>query len=166
MRLWTTHQASVANYVHALVRDRPAAEDVLQETALLAFRKFPEYDAQRPFVAWVLGIARFKVMGLRRDAIRNRLVLDNEAMETFTEEWAQQSEGRAERVEALNDCIGQLANHARDVVRLRYFDNRTAEEIAGKLGANSGTIRVTLQRIRAQLRECIERKMRAEGGMA
>ena len=70
MRLWTTHQASVANYVHALVRDRPAAQDVLQETALLAFRKFPEYDAERPFVAWTLGIARFKVMGLCRDAAR------------------------------------------------------------------------------------------------
>lgn len=165
IRLWTAHQPSVANYVHALVRDRSAAEDLLQETALLAFRKFAEYDGQRPFVAWALGIARFKVMGLRRDAARNRLVFDDEALETFTDAWAQQSQGRSERVETLEDCIGQLASHAQVVVKLRYFEDRTAEQIAEKLGANGGSIRVTLQRIRTQLRECIERKMRLEGGM-
>ena len=166
MRLWTTHQAAVANYVHALVRERSAAEDVLQETALQAFRKFAEYDAQRPFVAWALGIARFKIMGLRRDAARDRLVLDDEALESFTEEWAQQSQGRSERVEALDDCLGKLAGHAQDVVKLRYFEDRTAEQIAKTLGANSGSIRVTLQRIRTQLRECIERKLQTEGGVA
>ena len=166
MRLWTGHQASVANYVHALVRDRSTAEDLLQEIALLAFRKFSEYDVQRPFVAWVLGIARFKIMGLRRDAARNRLVFDDKALETFTEQWAQQSLGRPERVEALDECLDQLANHAQNVVKLRYFEDLTAEQMAEKLGANSGSIRVTLQRIRTQLRECIERKMRLEGGMA
>jgi DNA-directed RNA polymerase specialized sigma24 family protein len=48
MRLWTSVQPAVANYVHALVRDHGVAEDVLQETALVLFRKFPEYDGARP----------------------------------------------------------------------------------------------------------------------
>jgi RNA polymerase sigma-70 factor (ECF subfamily) len=159
-RLWTSHQSSVANYVHALVRDRSAAEDVLQETALLIFRRFEEYDAMRPFVAWALGIARCKVMGLRRDAARSRLVFDEEALLRFTESWAEQSVGQSERGAALENCIDKLADHARRVVRLRYFDDLTADQIAAKTGGSGPVIRVTLQRIREQLRDCVERQIR------
>jgi RNA polymerase sigma-70 factor (ECF subfamily) len=97
-------------------------------------------------------------------SIAGRLVFDGEALETFTAEWAHQSQGRAERVEALDECLGQLASHPKKVMRMRYFGDRTAEQIAEKLGSNGGSIRVTLQRIRTQLRECIERKMQPEGG--
>lgn len=165
MRLWTAHQPAVANYVHALVRDRAAAEDMLQETALLIFRRFAEYDAQRPFVAWALGIARFKVMGLRRDAARSLLLFDEETLAHFTETWAEQSAGQSERRAALESCIDKLADHARRVVRLRYFEDLSAEQIARKLGGNGAAIRVTLQRIRTQLRDCIKRKIRLEGEM-
>ena len=163
MRLWTTTQPSVANYIHALVRDRTAAEDLLQETALLIFRRFAEYDEQRPFLAWALGIARFKVMGLRRDAARSLLVFDDDALEQFTESWAEQTIGKSERGAALESCIDRLAGHAQRVVRLRYFEDLNAEQIAGKLGGNGATVRVALQRIRAQLRDCIERQIRLEG---
>ena len=162
MRLWTTHQPSVAKYLHALVRDRGAAEDLLQETALVMFRRFAEYDAARSFVAWALGIARFKVMGLRRDAARSRLVFDDEALEQFTESWVEQTPGLSERGAALETCIDRLADHARQMVRLRYFEDLNAEQIADKLGGNGAAVRVALQRIRAQLRECVERKVQTQ----
>lgn len=165
MRLWTASQAPVANYLHALVRDRPTAEDLLQETALVLFRRFAEYDEKRPFLAWALGIARFKVMGLQRDAARSRLVFDDEALERFTETWAEQSAGPSGRGAALESCIETLADHAQRVVRLRYYDDLTADQIGEKLGGNGASIRVTLQRIRAQLRDCIERRSRLEGGL-
>jgi hypothetical protein len=44
-----------------------------------------------------LGIARFKVMGLRRDTVRSRLVFDEEALLRFTESWAEQTVGQSER---------------------------------------------------------------------
>jgi RNA polymerase sigma-70 factor, ECF subfamily len=163
MRLWTSSQPSVAAYIHSLVRDRAAAEDLLQETALLLFQRFAEYDETRPFVAWALGFARFKVMGLRRDAGRSLLVFDDEALENFTETWAEETDGMTDRGAALEGCIGQLADKARRIVRLRYFEGLSAVQIAAKLGGNQGAIRVALQRIREQLRECVERNLRTEG---
>ena len=68
MRLWTAAQPAVSGYVRSLVRDRAVADEVLQETSLVLFRRFEEYDEQRPFVAWALGIARFQVLSLNRDA--------------------------------------------------------------------------------------------------
>ena len=49
------------------------------------------------------------------------------------------------------------------MVRLRYYDELTAEEIARQIGGTGAAVRVTLQRIRQQLRECVERQLRAEG---
>ena len=85
MRLWTAAQPAVSGFVRALVRDRSVADEVLQETSLVLFRRFDEYDEQRPFVAWALGIAKFQVLSLNRDAARSRVSFDTDLLARFTE---------------------------------------------------------------------------------
>jgi DNA-directed RNA polymerase specialized sigma24 family protein len=48
------------------------------------------------------------------------------------------------------------------MVRWRYVEELSSEEIGGLLGTKSAAVRVALQRIREQLRACIERQMRLE----
>lgn len=60
MWLWTESQQAVANYIPATVRDPATAEDLAPETALVLFRRFGEYDGERPFLAWALGVAQFQ----------------------------------------------------------------------------------------------------------
>ena len=162
MRLWTSAQPAVGNYIHALVRDHAVAKDVMQETALVIFRRFADYDGDRPFVAWALGIARFQVMGMQRDASRSLVIFDDDALAKFTDSWAELAPKVADRSVALQSCIGKLAAHARRLVQLRYFEDLNAEQIAQRLGGNGPAVRVALQRIREQLRSCIERR---EGGV-
>ena len=166
MRLWTSAQPAVANYVHALVRDRGAAQDVLQETALVIFRRFLEYDGQRPFLAWALGIARFQVMGLQRDAARSRVAFDDELLAQFTDTWAELAPAMSDRGAALQACLDRLAAHARRLVQLRYFKDLTAEQIATRVGGNGPAVRVTLQRIREQLRTCVDRQLEIQEGQS
>ena len=163
MRLWTAAQPVVSGCVRSLVRDRAAADEVLQETSLVLFRRFDEYDEQRPFVAWALGIARFQVLSLKRDAARSRVSFDTDLLARFTETWAELAPGASDRSLFLQDCIQRLAARARQMVRLRYYDEMTAEEIARQIGGTGAAARVALQRIRHQLRECVERQLRAEG---
>ena len=65
-RRWTEAQPIVAGYISAVVPDFQEAEDLLQDVAVILLRKFPEYDAQRPFVAWAIGIAKREVLVARR----------------------------------------------------------------------------------------------------
>ena len=164
MRLWATAQPAVANYVHALVRDHGAAKDILQETALVSFRRFAEYDETRPFVAWALGIARFKILGLRRDEKRHSIMFDDELLSRFTDSWTDLALEVSDRGVALQSCIERLSAHARRLVRWRYFEGLNAEQIAARLGNNGSAVRVALQRIRDQLRTCIERHEHLERG--
>jgi len=139
------------------------ADEVLQETSLVLFRRFDEYDEQRPFVAWALGVARFQVLSLNRDAARSRVAFDTELLVRFTETWGELAPGASDRSLFLQDCIQRLAARARQMVRLRYYDELTAEEIARQIGGTGAAVRVALQRIRQQLRECVERQLREEG---
>ena len=163
MRLWTDAQPAVANYVHALMRDHTAAKDVLQETALVVFRKFGEYDGERPFVAWALGMAKFQVMGWHRDHGRSRLVFDEAVVEGITAQWAELAPSVSDREVALQTCMEKLTARARQMVRWRYYEDQTAEQIGKRLQTPGPTVRVTLQRIREQLRDCVERQTEMKG---
>jgi RNA polymerase sigma-70 factor, ECF subfamily len=165
MRLWTDSQPAVGNYVQALLRDSDKARDVLQNTALVLFRRFAEYDGTRPFVAWALGIARFQVMGMHRDAARSLVVFDDQVLEKFTKAWAEMAPAMSDRSAALESCIARLAAHARRLVQLRYFEELNAEQIAQRLGGSSAAVRVALQRIREQLRVCINQQAQQEGDL-
>jgi RNA polymerase sigma-70 factor, ECF subfamily len=163
MRLWAEAQPAVAAFVHAVVRDSAAAKDLAQETALVLFRRFGEYDGQRPFVAWALGVAKFQVLGFRRDEARSFVTFDTELFDKFTELWAEAAPAVDRRAEALQTCLERLAGRARQVVRLRYFEGLTAEEIGRQTGSNGAAIRMLLQRVREQLRQCIQKQASGEG---
>ena len=160
MRLWTDAQPAVVNYLHAMVRDPVVAKDLVQETALVLFRRFGDYDGQRPFLAWALGVAKMQVLGLHRDGARSFVTFDTELFEKFTEGWAEVAPTASEQSAALEVCLERLPARPRQMVRLRYFDEMNSEEIAQRLGAKSAAVRVALQRIREQLRVCIEQQMR------
>ena len=162
MRLWTDAQPAVVNYLHAMVRDPAMAKDLVQETAMVLFRRFGDYDGQRPFLGWALGVAKFQVLGLHRDGARSFITFDTELFEKFTEVWADTAPTASEQSAALEVCLERLPARPRQMVRWRYFEELSSEEIAGLLGTKSAAVRVALQRIREQLRVCIERQMGPE----
>jgi RNA polymerase sigma-70 factor (ECF subfamily) len=162
MRLWTESQQAVVNYIHATVRDPAAAKDLAQETALVLFRRFSEYDGQRPFLAWALGVAKLQVLGFRRDEVRSLVCFDTELFDRFTEMWAETAAAASERSSALEVCLERLPARPRQMVRLRYFEELSSEEIGRRIGSKSAAVRVALQRIRERLRACVEQQLRTE----
>lgn len=160
LRLWAGSQPAVVQYIHATVRDVSAAKDLSQETALMLFRRFAEYDERRPFLAWALGVARFMVRGFHRDAARSRVWFDTELLDQFTELWAEAAAVAPDRAAALEDCIERLPESPRQMVRLRYFDQLNSMEIAERIGTSGAAVRMALQRIRDQLRNCIEQQLK------
>jgi RNA polymerase sigma-70 factor (ECF subfamily) len=162
--LWTDVQLAVDHYIHALVRDPAAARDLVQETALVLLRRFPEYDRSRPFLNWALGVAKFQVLGFQRDSAGSFVTFDTDLLDKFTEVWEELSPAAAVQSSALEVCVDRLPSRSRQLVRLRYVEELDASTIGQRLGVNSSAVRVSLQRIREQLRDCIERRLKTEGG--
>nr|MBX2852376.1 hypothetical protein [Phycisphaeraceae bacterium] len=82
--LWGRAQHSVSAYVHAAVRNHHDAEDVVQATVAYIAHHFDEYDPERPFQAWAIGIARYRILDHRNKNRRQPLLLGDDALESLT----------------------------------------------------------------------------------
>jgi RNA polymerase sigma-70 factor (ECF subfamily) len=163
-KLWSDAQPAVAGFVRGMVSDRAAVDDVLQEVALALYTGFAGYDPARPFVAWALGVARHKVHDRWRAAARSRQVAHDpellEALAEVSEEMADELDGHRR---ALQECLTQVEGRPWDLLQLHYVQGHQPREIAEKLGLESGHVRVLLNRVRAALKQCVERRLLGGG---
>lgn len=161
-QLWTLAQPTVACFVHTGIRDRGQAEDLLQEIAMTLLRKFADFDPSKPFLPWAMGVAKFAILGSKRDSARSRLVFDEALLERISSTFLEIAPAMREEEAHLDHCLTRLAPEARRMVRLRYYDLLDSGEIARLLGKSEVAIRVGLLRIREQLRKCIESQLQLE----
>ena len=62
----------VRSFIHARVQNATDAEDLAQETFIAAFRGLSKFQIGQPFEAWLIGIARHRVLGHFRSAGRRQ----------------------------------------------------------------------------------------------
>jgi len=161
-RHWTEAQPIVAGYINAVVPDFQEAEDLLQEVAVILLRKFPEYDAQRPFVAWAIGMAKREVLASRRSHARSLLCYQADLQERVSEVFEELAPELEERARALRECLRTVRGRAGELLLLRYEESLKPKAIAARVGMAVVAVRVMLSRTRAALRECIERKLKLQ----
>lgn len=164
-RLWTLAQPVVSAFVGSVVRDFAARDDVLQETAVAVIEAFDRYDPERPFVAWAMGIAQNQVRLYFRRLHRDRLVFDDELLVQLAAAFEETSRAEAQPLGHLRGCLDQLEGRSRELCDLRYGRDLKPAAIASALGMSANAVAKALQRIRDQLRACIERKSALEGGL-
>lgn len=152
---------SLISFLRASVTES-AADDLFQETMLVAWRKINEYDRSRPFGAWLRGIAKRIVLAHFRKAGRGVAMSDELLLDHLDQRMAQidhqPGDTLDEKITALRDCIEHLAPLYREPIALHYQHHRTTEWIANHLSTTKDAVQKQLQRARIQLAECLERK--------
>jgi RNA polymerase sigma-70 factor (ECF subfamily) len=154
-------QAELLRYIFALVRNGEDAQDIFQQTCLVLWEKFDEFDPARNFLAWACGIARFKV--------RKYFTLHRRKQVPFSDEFAERmaqiqvvanSREVGDRQSALPGCIEKLPQPQRELLMLCYGEHQRIVDVAARLGRSAGGVRHSLQSIREKLMECIDRVVR------
>ena len=119
-------------YIRTFTRDAQIAEDLFQETMLIAWRKFDEFDSRQSLSAWLRGIAKNLIRNAWRKQSNDKLVFDEStehfARNTIHAVEMQGSDTWLERLSALSDCISSLPARSRELLLDRYADKRTAEQ--------------------------------------
>jgi RNA polymerase sigma-70 factor (ECF subfamily) len=153
-------QARLFGYIHSLVRDLNDADDLFQQTTLILWRKFDEFDRQRSFFSWACGIARLEVANFVRARGRQRLVFSDDLSLLLIEAQEEMSRNEVEdRREALTRCIEKLRSQDRDLLTECYSDEDGVQSAALRRGRYPQSVFNSLRRIRRTLLECITRTL-------
>src|SRR5262245_22470731 len=92
-RLWTESQPIVAAYIFSLMPDSHRADDVMQTVAVALLKRFEAYDQARPFLPWVLGIAKKEVLKSRRAIMSDRHLFCDSLADQLKAAYLDESEG-------------------------------------------------------------------------
>ncbi|MBI1374320.1 MAG: sigma-70 family RNA polymerase sigma factor [Phycisphaera sp.] len=163
--LFTGHEARVHAYILALLPNWADAEEVLQETNAVLWRKFDEFESGGNYFAWACRIARYEVMNFRRKRQREPLRFSNEFVDAVADEAVEMAAEMDAQQKALSGCIDKLAERDRDLVRRRYTEGATTKAVAAQVGRSAEGVYKAMARIRAALLRCVEHSL-AEGGPA
>ena len=84
LRLFTANDAAIRAFVRSLVPTRQDAEDVMQEIAVVLWRKFSELPDD-DFRRWAFGVARYEILAWRRDKARDRHLFGDDTLDLLAE---------------------------------------------------------------------------------
>lgn len=161
-QLLATCQRKVFLYVLGLVHHAADAEEILQDTNLVLWRKFDRYQAGTAFDRWACRIAYFEVLKFREKKGRSQQLFSTEFIESLATETENTLEGLDGRRDAFAHCLGKLRENDRQLVMCRYQQDATTQSVAAALGRSVQGTRKALHRIRAALLVCVERTLTRE----
>ena len=152
------HQQDVWRFLLALGCQPAEAEDLTQEVFVELFRGNFEYRGPAETVAYLRKAAKNRFISTVRRRKRAPVVRN---LDDVDFEWAQFSaECEADRrIELLRLCMEALGDRARRGLELFYRNEMGREQVAAALDMKEAGVKTLLERARAALRECVQRRM-------
>lgn len=160
-QLFVKHVPAIQVFIRAFLPDFNRADDVLQESFLVATAKADTFREGTNFLAWATAIAKRKVLEFHRKNRSAATTLSPEVIEALSASppvAAPNDDFQA----MLRECLEELAPRAREAIDLRYGDACKPAEVARRLNWTPEAVYVTLSRARASLRQCVEQKMKQQ----
>ncbi|HLZ92435.1 MAG TPA: sigma-70 family RNA polymerase sigma factor [Candidatus Acidoferrum sp.] len=159
-QLYERHSRIVYSLVLRILRHGSTAEEVVQDVFLQLWRSSARYDLSRPFIPWLLTLARNRALDqLRLKGERQRRreeqteQLPQIAVAAPEYEKALDEKRRAERVRAL---IGSLPPPQKKAIELAYFEGLSHSEIAASLQEPLGTVKSWIRNGLIRLKESLQ----------
>lgn len=149
-------------YLRSLVRDESAAEDLFQETMVVAWRRLDECDLDRPFGPWLRGIASRLVLAHYRKQKSIPSLIDASLLQVVDRHFENISQIAGDtwddKLTALRECIDALPQRQRSVIRSKYFDGMAVVEVADRYDLTLEACKKRIQRGRNMLVRCLKSK--------
>lgn len=158
------HQSRVFRTLLGMLRDRDAAETLMQETFLRAYQHREKFRGEASIGTWILRIA----INLGRDHMRNQrmrfwrqLFNSNVEVDDVAElvadkrPTAERSILAQEKIQQVWDAAERLSPRQRTVFFMRYVEDMSLDEIAEATSLTQGTVKQHLFRAVAAVQKAV-----------
>jgi RNA polymerase sigma-70 factor (ECF subfamily) len=162
LRLFMGLEESLRVFVRSLLFTHDEEREVMQEVAVVLWRKFdPSMDSEA-FCRWAFGVARMEALAFRRDRARDRHTFGDEVFELLAQTVLEQSDSLEAERRALDTCLQKLPEDQRYLVRTAYSPGIKIDHLAKQLGRTAMALYKALHRIRLTLMDCTRRELATE----
>lgn len=152
------YQGKLFAYLYRLIGDKDEAEDLLQNVFIKAYRNINSYDTNRKFSSWIYRIAHNEAVNhIKRKSLKRFISLENivstkDKLESASEEDnAEEKWIKKETNQEVDEAIKKLPFKYRQVLVLRYFSDKSYEEISEILGKPVNTVGTLIKRAKDKL---------------
>ena len=166
--LMKRYRKPVFHLILKMVRSTDDAEDLTIEAFAKAFRNLSKFNPEYTFSTWLFRIATNNCIDFLRKKKLNTFSIDNAYKDDNGDEVSmdirdsnlnpQEEAIKAEKIELVKGIVTKLPAKYQILVRLRYFDELSYDEIAGELDAPLGTVKAQLHRARELMYDLVKNK--------
>ena len=164
--LMDRYQSAIFHLINRMVFSEDDAEDLTIESFTKAFKRLHQYTPAFAFSTWLFKIASNHTIDFIRKKRINALSLDRgfSNAEGDRMEISVKDEGldpmealqKQERIERMREVVSQLKDRYKRLVELRYFEEKSYEEISEELNLPLGTVKAQLFRARDMMAKVLE----------
>ena len=134
------------------------ADDLLQETFVKVYINLGSYRTDYTFGQWVYTIARNTFIDFMRKRQDDLPIDERFASPPASGPTPEESVSRLQQRTQIEHYLERLAPRYRQLVRMRFFDEYSYEEIAAKLALPLGTVKTQIHRAREQMCRMIKKE--------
>ena len=142
-----------------VAHDAQAAEDIFQNLSVKALAGGSTFDGEAQLVSWAHITARHEALNWVRSRKGRALSLDEAVLDLVCSEGESGVPKEGARIEALRGCLEGLPGGSRELLDLRYTEERSCADIAKLLGMGLEAVYQRLSRLHRALKDCTERKL-------
>lgn len=150
--------AALHLYLKACTRDAALAEEVFQDTLVVAWERLDDYDARRSFGAWTRGIASRVLKAKWRERATSQThptdVIER-LQARFTALESHPGDTLDEKLRGLRSCLAELNERDRRAIEGRYANGLRGSALAVRLDTSLENSRKIVQRARARILHCM-----------
>lgn len=156
------YRSQVFGYIYTVMGDFHVAEDMFQEVSLTAYMKRDTFRSGTNFKAWLLEIARLKILEKKRDFSKHALTMDEQILKNIKIQFEKQKNQWEREKTALQQCMQELSDKSRTIIHLRFNFALAVKKIAERIKTSPSAVHVMLKRIYNKLYECVRIRLSGE----
>lgn len=160
--LFARYQKKLFTYIFHLVGNKDETEDILQNVFSKTFKNIAHFDLERKFSSWIYRIAHNEAVNfLKRKSKRYTVSWDDIAtskdkLDTASnEELPEDKWARKEIKKEIDDALKKLPRKYQQVLKLRYFQEYSYEDIGLILKKPVNTVGTLINRAKKKLLEVV-----------
>lgn len=159
LKLLQFNKKRIFGFILSAVPRYSIAEDIMQDTIIRLWTKFPSFEPGTNFAAWGIAVARFVVLEHQKKDKGNFIHFNSQALENLSEPF-ELFEDLDDRVEALRNCLKKLPEKQREMIQMHYAQKLSIKGIALQIGRPIHGMYKAMTKIHYALQECIERALK------